>query len=125
MNNITSLLPHLKLHFNIDHPSLEECYVFGYECASADISEEENPFRTGSQESEHWLEGWWAGFYGEEPRYQLSDFSEISSSKEQHCAANDQLYNENVSNIIALVLEITGIIAVSAAVGYQVIELVA
>ena len=61
MNDITALLPHIKLRFNIDHPSYEECYIFGYECAVSEVAEEENPIPEGSQEAEQWLEGWWAG----------------------------------------------------------------
>ena len=61
MNDITALLPDIKLRFNIDHPSYEECYIFGYECAVLEVDESENPFHEGSPESEQWLEGWWAG----------------------------------------------------------------
>lgn len=120
MNNMNTLLPHIKLRFNIEHPNFEECYAYGYECAVADIKEEENPYRLGSKEGEQWLEGWWAGFYGEKPLYELPDSSDMDAA-----AANDTIYNENMSHFITLVLEITGILAVSAAVGYQVIELVA
>ncbi len=67
MNDTTELLPHIKLRFNIEHPSFEECYSYGYECALAEVEEDENPFREGSIEHEQWQEGWWAGFYGEKP----------------------------------------------------------
>ena len=110
MNDMTALLPHIKLRFNIEHPSFEECYAYGYECALAEINEIANPYHMDSKESEQWLEGWWAGFYGEKPLYELAD---------------DSVYSEAMICFFAKVMEITGMLAVSAIVGYQVIDLVA
>lgn len=123
MNDTTALLPHIKLRFNIEHPSYEECYLYGYECALSEVAEEDNPFRNGSQEAEQWLEGWWAGFYGEEPLFDIEHTSkeEVEINKEK--AANDRFYQK--SSIMALVFEISGAIAASALVGYQLLELVA
>lgn len=127
MNTMTALLPHIKLRFNVEHPSFEECYIYGYECALADIGEAENPFKSGSRENEQWLEGWWAGFYGEGPLFTLTaehqDVETVKKSSKQ--AANDHAFYENMSNFFAKVIEISGLIAASAAVGYQVIDLVA
>jgi hypothetical protein len=124
MNDTTALLPHIKLRFNIDHPSYEECYIFGYECALSEVEEGENPFREGSQEAEQWLEGWWAGAYGEKPLFDLStlDNEDIQVIKDH--AANDQQYCQKHS-FLSLVFEISGAIAASAIVGYQILELVA
>ena len=72
----TTLLPHIKLRFNIDHPSYEECYLFGYECGLSDVSEEDNPFKAHSKEAEQWIEGWWAGAYGEDPLFD-NNFQEL------------------------------------------------
>ncbi len=119
MNNTTEILADLRLRFNIEHPSFEDCYAYGYECALTDIREEENPFRIGSKESEQWREGWWAGFYGEIPLYELADNQSESE------AANDNLYQEHSSGFFTKVFEITSILAVSAAVGYQLLDLVA
>ncbi|HRD68897.1 MAG: transmission trait enhancer LetE [Legionella sp.] len=122
MNDTTALLPHIKLRFNIEHPSYEECYMFGYECALSEVAEEDNPFREGSQESEQWLEGWWAGAYGEKP---LFDLNTMQQEEELHIesAANDHQYHK--SSFLTLVFEISGAIAASAIVGYQLLELVA
>ncbi len=120
MNDMTALLPHIKLRFNIEHPSLEDCYVYGYECALAEVSEEENPFQASSKESEQWLEGWWAGFYGEKPLYELG-----ANDTNQAEAANDHVYSEHMSSFLTKVMEITSMLAVSAIVGYQVLDLVA
>ena len=123
MNDTTSLLPHIKLRFNIDHPSYEECYLFGYECAVAEVSEEENPFKSGSRESEQWLEGWWAGAYGEQPLFDGSSLEEEAEINPE-VAANDKWFG-NKASILTLVFEISGAIAASAIVGYQLLELVA
>lgn len=123
MNDITALLPHVKLRFNIEHPNYEECYLFGYECAIAELTEEENPFPEGSIEAEQWQEGWWAGFYEEKPLFDLNNMEEdIQLDKET--AANDQRYCGK-NSFLTLVFEISGAIAASAIVGYQLLELVA
>lgn len=124
MNNITAILPHLKLQFNIDHPSYEECYLFGYECALSEVAEEENPFKANSQESEQWLEGWWAGVYGEEPLYDINSLDQNEKELDKIVSANDQQYVQKHS-FLSLVFEISGAIAASAIVGYQLFELVA
>ena len=123
MNDMMALLPDIKLRFNIEHPSYEECYLFGYECAVSEVTEEDNPFRAGSPEAEQWSEGWWARFYGEESLFNTNyaDAEEISLIKET--AANDQQYHK--SSFLNLVFEISGAIAASAIVGYQLLELVA
>ena len=121
MNDMMTLLPDIKLRFNIEHPSFEECYTYGYECALAEIGEEENPFSHGSKEHEQWLEGWWAGLYGEEPLLQIS----TEGDSQELNAANDQRYYDGMTALFIKVIELTGIIAVSAIVGYQVYDLVA
>lgn len=126
MKDTTELLPHIKLRFNIDHPSVEECYFDGYNCAKAEISEDDNPFAKGSLEYDQWQDGWWAGFYGEEPLFSQTEESELVNAEK---AANDQAYpfisNLVNSHLLANILKITGAIAATAVVGYQVMELVA
>jgi len=124
MNDTTALLPHIKLRFNIEHPSYEECYIFGYECALSEVEEEGNPFREGSPEAEQWLEGWWAGSYGEKPLFDLHSVEGGHSHFANEVAANDQFFHIK-HNFLSLVFEISGAIAASAIVGYQLLELVA
>ena len=57
MNDTTELLSMLKLKLNIEHPSVEESYVYGYEAAAAGISEEDNPFQQNTIEHGHWSDG--------------------------------------------------------------------
>lgn len=125
MNDTTELLPHIKLRFNIEHPTLEECYAYGYECARVEINEEDNPYRIGSQESEHWIEGWWAGFYGEDVVTVATDTLNIDTVIYPTVANDDHYHHDKIENFFIKFLEISGIIAVSAIVGYQMIEMVA
>ena len=125
MKDVAALLADVKLRFTIEHPSFEECYAYGYECAAAELSEADNPFSPESRESEHWLEGWWAGFYGEQPLFELGDLDSSQDELHQLEAANDGFYQDSVICFFVKVMEITGIIAVSAAVGLQVLDLVA
>lgn len=120
--NETTMLPDIKLRFNIDHPSIEEAYVFGYECAVAELSEEDNPFPLNSVESDHWLDGWWAGFYDEKPAFVIEGDYEILH---EPASVNDHDYQEHHEHFFIRLLEISGVLVVSAFVGYQLIELVA
>jgi ribosome modulation factor len=125
MNEITALLPHIKLRFNVDNPSYEDSYSLGYECALAEIAEEDNPFRNGTQQADHWLEGWWDAMTGEQALFELSIIDNEEMTEEQLIvASNDQQYCHKHS-FLSLVIEISGAIAASALVGYQLFELVA
>lgn len=124
MNDITALLPHIKLRFNINHPSYEESYVCGYECGLAEIDEEDNPFKEGTQQKEQWLEGWWDAMSGEQPLFDLNSIEHEEASLVKENSANDAQYGHKHS-FLSLVIEISGAIAASAIVGYQLFELVA
>ena len=124
MNDQTTVLPHIKFQFDLQHPTFEECYTYGYSCAIADVGEDENPYPAHSSESTHWLEGWWAGFYGEEPLFTWDDHVTPPQPSDLH-AVNDGLFHEGREGYLTKVLEIAGVIAVSAILGYQVIDLVA
>ena len=122
MSDTAELLSVLKLQLNVKHPSVEDCYVYGYEAAAAGIEEQDNPFRENTCEYDHWSDGWWAGFYEEAPLFSLDD-STLSSTKAP--AANDQVYTDGIGHLLVKVLEITSVIVVAALVGYQMLELVA
>ncbi len=124
MNDITAILPDIKLRFNIDHPTYEESYSSGYESALAYQSEEDNPFQKGTQEANHWLEGWWDALSGDEPLFNTSSLEANEMALEKEVAANDQHYCQKHS-FFSLVMEISGALAASAIVGYQLFELVA
>ena len=60
-----------KLLFELKNPSYDDVWLEGYELALEEGEEEANPYEVGSTEHEFWTEGWWAGFYGEEPLFDL------------------------------------------------------
>ncbi len=121
MSDTNALLSMLRLKFNIEHPTVEEGYAYGYEAAQAGLLELHNPFSECTKEHQYWVDGWWAGFYGEEPLFAIdtNDITPVSS------AANDHAFHENMGSLFVKVLEITSVIGVAALVGYQVLELVA
>lgn len=127
MNDATVLLPYIKFKINLDHPSIEESYVFGYECAQADLSENENPFQENTEASNAWVEGWWDGFYGEEPLFNLN----VPEEEKMDLAANDQSYHpiesfiESHASFFEKFIKISSALAATVVVGYQVLELVA
>ncbi|NDH66742.1 MAG: transmission trait enhancer LetE [Gammaproteobacteria bacterium] len=125
MDDIMKVLPDIQLRFNINHPSIEESYWYGYECASAELDEEANPFNLGSVESDHWIEGWWAGFYGETPAFSHPLVEEKLQAASSDDSANDHIYYEHLEQFIVKFLEISGVLVLSAIVGYQLLELVA
>ncbi len=71
MMNDTSLSV-AKLQLHVDFPDIEEVWLDGYECANKEASESQNPYPKHSLEHIQWSEGWWAGFYGEEPLFELA-----------------------------------------------------
>lgn len=130
MNDTMTLLPHIKFQFNIDYPTWEESYTYGYECAINDIPEEDNPYAEKTQESKAWLEGWWAGFYGEEPLFNLVDTAVESASIDN--SANDPSYPHFPESfihahpgLIGSVIKITTALTATLIAGYQLFDLVA
>ncbi len=124
MNELTDVVADIKFRFNVDYPTLEECYTYGYECACADVNEEDNPYPLHSQNHEQWLEGWWAGFYGSQPLFSC-DAEHPEDTVVSLEPANDHAFHETCENYLLRALEIASVIAVSAILGYQVIDLVA
>ncbi len=84
------LLPYIKLQFNVSNPPLEDCYLEGYEAAHLEQAEGSNPYELTTMESQYWLDGWWAGFYGEEPCLDLF----AKDKQENVVAANDEFFDE-------------------------------
>lgn len=66
MNKELNLLLHMK---HQGAHTLEECWMEGFHQASVEMGEEFNPYSKGSREADHWAQGWYAGFYGEEALY--------------------------------------------------------
>lgn len=119
-DNHIDLLSDVRLRFNIEHPSYEECYLFGYECALKEVQEEDNPFRLGTNQHEQWLEGWWAGFYGEKPLFE----AEETAACETVMAANDNHFVVKES-LYVRAFDFVSNLAATSVVGYQLLDLVA
>lgn len=116
MKNINDILPDLKLRLNIDHPNYEDCYAYGYACAVSSLELDVNPYPQGTRIAEQWEEGWWDGFYGNDPVFELDWLNAPAS-------ANDQIYSNHA--FLGTLLKITGTLAASVLVGYQLFEWVA
>lgn len=63
------ILPYAKLRLNIDVANYDEIYLDGFGSAKAEKLDENNPYQQDSIEHFYWSEGWWAGFYEEEPLF--------------------------------------------------------
>lgn len=134
MNKEEQLLSHMRLKFNIQHPNLEDAYIEGFEAALEEMSEDVNPYPADSTVASQWSEGWWAGFYGEEPiyEYQPSTSAEVESitatvtEVETKPAANSSKWTTpGVKRWAKHAMRIAGALAATAVVGYQLIDLVA
>ncbi len=126
MNEMTTELPDVRLRFNIDNPSVEECYLYGYECATKDIQEEDNPFESGTLEHRQWADGWWDGFYGTEPLFSTESlYNDEPDVAIVATAANDHTYYGISTVFLSRLVQITSALAVTAVVGYQLLDLVA
>lgn len=115
MKTIEDVLPDIKLRFNINNPSYEESYAYGYACAVASLELNINPYAQQSNLANQWEEGWWDGFYGNDPLFPL-DWLHVSQ------AANEEIY---ASSTLITILKITGTLAASVLLGYQLFEWVA
>lgn len=118
----TSVLPDIKLRLDIEYPGYEETYCFGYECALAGMSEEENPYNKKKSEHDQWLEGWWAGYLGEEPLFRIEGAHIKEEIKEK--AANDHDYH-SFGGFMVKVFNIASVVTATVVIGYQILDLVA
>lgn len=129
MKNSKTILPDVLLDMHMKHPELDECYFDGFSCGQAELNTNENPFQADSIESRYWLDGWMDAQLGQEPLFDPDSFvSDRAPQLVRVSAKNSGTYysasQAQRKNLIRLI-EITGAIAVSAFLGYQLIELVA
>ena len=111
------ILADIRLKMQIENPDYEECYVDGYACGLAAIDEQSNPYASDSIEGQYWTEGWWNAFYGEQPLFSLEGANIEKAQPKPH--------EHKMTDFIISFLEISGVLAVSTLVGYQLWELVA
>lgn len=118
MSNDT-ILPYVRLRHHLDVPTLEDTWLDGYESAGHSVGEQANPYEENTSEYHHWNEGWWAGFYGDEPLFSLSGevnekaiySTHIASKLQVRAAANQGLMPKLGFKINGIVKILTTILA--------------
>jgi len=131
--NDEQILPHIRLKLALDNPDWQECYAEGYEMARAEVPESENPYEADSSEHEFWQDGWWDGFYGEAPKFEItanqlpgSAQHTQSTSVMREQAANEGSWTAVIHHHWAIrAAQFAGAIAASAAVAYQLLDIAA
>ena len=83
MNKQQDILPYAKLLLNIDFANYDEVYLDGFDSAKAEKTDENNPYQEGSVEHFYWSEGWWAGFYEQEPLFTWDTVASATSVQAQ------------------------------------------
>lgn len=115
------VLPFLRLQMHIEQPSLEECWSEGYVSVLEGGVEDDNPYAVESLEYQHWNQGWWAGFYGEESWYTEDELCESANryrkaTSQYFSAANESDYGASEQRMWATrIAKIAGAIAVTFA----------
>lgn len=98
MKKSTQVLPHVRLQFHIQHPSLEECWEEGRVAEFSGYDESDNPYPENSSKAQHWQDGWWAACYGEVDKAQSlsteADHDTSAVAKSCQPAANEPQWNE-------------------------------
>lgn len=120
-------LGYAKLKLHIAYPALEECWLEGYESAQQQIEEENNPYEYGSTEYYSWADGWWAGFYNEEPIFQAEklDQSTIEKLNTNEPAANESHFiSEKTATWLKRGFQIATLLLIAAA-AYEFTDLAA
>jgi len=126
------ILPHVRLMFEIDNPSLEECYRHGYLMSRDGVDELDNPFLTRAQkESEMWSQGWWDCFYDEAPMFDLEPVLStqlLTNSQKIHwveeSAVNEEAFEPVKDSKITTIAKLAAAMA-GAFLSYQVLDLIA
>lgn len=132
MKTTDEMLPYVRLRFNIENPSYEDCYLEGYESSKSDIEESNNPYKPLSAEAEQWSQGWWDQFYGKEPVFQYDTIqtSELEAVYEEKASNDASFYEDAKDNVslrrsrMTLVAKVAAMVAASF-LSYQVIDLIA
>ncbi len=80
----TQYLNIAKLILNIQAPTLEQCWSDGYESANT-ATLDNNPYKQGTANHQHWSNGWWDGFYQTENKslYQTIAANEDTLEEEE------------------------------------------
>lgn len=108
-----------RLKFCIEHPPLSDCWLDGHETALMGHPEENNPFAFDTAEHQSWTDGWWAGFYGEDPLFDyngdilpsLRNPPTMTRVLQNEAAANQPHWStEDTKVLLARGLKIVGVV---------------
>lgn len=129
MNGQDDILPYLRLMLNIHHPGLEECWIEGYTSAKAEQDEEDNPYQPSTSEYEHWLQGWWEGFYGNEAWREISSYHLENNDKHAMQIAQEKVsklrrLSNNIRKKANCLIKISSVIAAMFLVSYQLYDFI-
>lgn len=119
-----NILAFVRLNLHVAMPDLEETWLDGYQTAMVDLPEENNPYPMSSQEYECWSEGWWAGYYQEQPLFTLAGRVNLVSApvpKEQTAVSKPQTIKAR--KYIIRVMQVLGTL-LAAAVCYQLLDFI-
>jgi ribosome modulation factor len=112
-----------RLMMHVEMPDLEETWLDGYQSGLDDLPEENNPYPMNSQEYECWNEGWWAGFYQEQPLFSLDGtVNPLGQPVQQQTAANTTKVGKTRKYMIRTI-QILGTL-LAAAICYQLLDLI-
>lgn len=106
MSQYNDILAFSRLKLHVDKPDFEEVWLHGYESAFSDEDELMNPYDPESHEHQLWQDGWWAGFYEEDPLFSLAGeiYPEVKKAPETVAVA--QQYHSPIKQRFQTILQI-------------------
>ncbi len=98
---------YLRFLKSIQKPDLEGVWLDGRDCAEHQLSLRDNPYSKDSKEHLYWNEGWWAGFYEEEPLSLLSESTSVvtDNNKTLSNIMSKKAINNSISKGIKIISE--------------------
>ncbi len=117
MSQDNDILACSRLQLHLDKPDFEEVWLHGYESAFSNEDESVNPYHLGTREYQQWQDGWWAGFYEEDPLFSLAGevYPEVQSIAEAVIAEQTSPLKKRFQSILQIAAALlAGILLVEA-----------
>jgi hypothetical protein len=83
-------LGYSRLQLHIHTPNLDDIWLEGYEQGIKEYAESNNPFPEDTQEHRHWDDGWWAGFYNEDPMFEHDNSTKPDATESSYPQSTSQ-----------------------------------
>ena len=117
MSTQQEVLSHIRLQVNSQAADLGDCWAEGYESAQSNLTEKDNPYEVSTTEYQNWTEGWWAGFYEEEPIFGLNNnVAQLSTAAPVEAANESTWLSDRVRCWTGRVVKTAGVILASIAI---------